>query len=71
MSYIRNRNQYFVIGLMLAVLSGIMLFGFTQVASAEERGSGRQRSWIRVMAITMPTRHAVSTLKGCQAVTGR
>ena len=40
MSYISNRNQYFVIGLMLAVLSVIMLFGFTQVASAEGRGSG-------------------------------
>ena len=40
MSYISFRNQYFVIGLMLAVLSGIMLFGFTQVASAEGRGSG-------------------------------
>jgi len=40
MSYISNRSRYFVIGLMLAVLSGIMLFGFTQVASAEGRGSG-------------------------------
>jgi hypothetical protein len=40
MSYIRNRNQYFVIGLMLAVFSGIMLFGFIQVASAEGHGSG-------------------------------
>lgn len=40
MSYIRNRNQYFVIGLMLAALSGIILFGFMQVASAEEHGSG-------------------------------
>ncbi len=28
------------------------------------------RSWIRVTAITMPTRHAVSTLKGCPAATG-
>jgi hypothetical protein len=40
MSYIRNRNQYFVIGLVLAVLSSIMIFTFTQVASAEGRGSG-------------------------------
>ena len=40
MSYIRNRNQYFVIGLMLAALSGIIALGFTQMASAEERGSG-------------------------------
>ena len=40
MSYIRNESRYLVIGLMLAVLSGIMLFGFAQVASAEGRGSG-------------------------------
>ncbi len=37
----RNTSWYFVIGLMLIVLSGIMLFGFTQVVNAEERGSGR------------------------------
>jgi hypothetical protein len=42
MSYIHNKNQYFVIGLMLAVLSGIMLFGFTQVAGAQGRGSGHR-----------------------------
>jgi hypothetical protein len=41
MSYIRNTSRYLVIGLMLAVLSGIIMFGFTQVVSAEERGSGR------------------------------
>jgi hypothetical protein len=40
MSYISNRSRYFVIGLMLAVLSGIMLFGLTQVVHAEERGFG-------------------------------
>ena len=42
MSYICNKNQYFVIGLMLAALSGIMLFGFTQVANAQGRGSGHR-----------------------------
>jgi hypothetical protein len=41
MSYIRNKNWYLVIGLILTVvLSGIILFTVTQVASAEERGSG-------------------------------
>ena len=40
MSCIRNTNRYFTIGLMLAVLSGIMLIGLTQVVYAEERGSG-------------------------------
>lgn len=40
MSYIRNRNQYFIIGLMLAALSGIMLFGFIQATHAEGHGSG-------------------------------
>ena len=41
MSYTRNKNWYLVIGLMLAVvLSGIILFTFTQVASAEGRSSG-------------------------------
>jgi hypothetical protein len=41
MSYTRNKSWYLVIGLILVVLSGIMLFGFTQVASAEGRGFGR------------------------------
>jgi hypothetical protein len=40
MLYIRNRNQYFVIGLMLAALSGIIVLGFTQMASAAGHGSG-------------------------------
>ncbi|HEX7534812.1 MAG TPA: DUF6515 family protein [Syntrophales bacterium] len=40
MSCIRNKNRYFTIGLMLAVLSGIMLIGLTQAVYAEERGSG-------------------------------
>ncbi len=38
MSYLRNKNGYFALGLMLALLSGILLFGFTQVAQADERG---------------------------------
>jgi hypothetical protein len=38
MSYNSNKSQYLVIGLTLAVLSGIMFFGFTQVASAQGRG---------------------------------
>jgi Family of unknown function (DUF6515) len=41
MSYIRNANRYLTIGLMLAVLLGIMLIGLTQVVYAEERGFGR------------------------------
>jgi hypothetical protein len=41
MSYTHNKSWYLVIGLMLVVLSGIMLFGFTRVANAEERGFGR------------------------------
>ena len=40
MLYTRNKNRYLMIGLILAVLSGLMLFGFKQVASAEERGFG-------------------------------
>ena len=43
MSYNRNKSWYLVIGLMLLVFSGIMLFGFTQVAGAEERGSGHHQ----------------------------
>ena len=42
MSCIRNKSQYFMIGLILAVLSGIMLFGLTQVVHAAERGGGHQ-----------------------------
>jgi hypothetical protein len=40
MSSNRNKRWYLVIGLIIAVFLGIMLFGFTQVASAEARGSG-------------------------------
>ncbi len=41
MSNTRNKSWYLVIGLMLVVLSGIILFAFTQPANAEGRGSGR------------------------------
>jgi len=39
MEYIRNTSRYIVLGFILAALSGIMVFGFTQAASAQERGS--------------------------------
>ncbi len=42
MTYIGNKSRYFVIGLMLAVFSGIMLFGFTQAVNAESRRFGHQ-----------------------------
>lgn len=45
MSYIRNTSRYFTIGLMLAVLSGIMLFGLTQVVRADERGFGHREEF--------------------------
>lgn len=38
MVYIHKTSRYFALGLILAVLSGIMVLGFTQVASAQERG---------------------------------
>jgi hypothetical protein len=38
MSYINDKGRYLMIGLILALLSGIMLLGFAQVASAQERG---------------------------------
>ena len=40
MSYLRNKSGYFTLGLMLALLSGIILFGYTQVARADEHGFG-------------------------------
>lgn len=39
MVYIRNTSRYIVLGFILAVLSGIMVFGFTQVVCAQDRGS--------------------------------
>ena len=40
MLYHRNTSWYFALGLILVMLSGIMLFGLTKAASAEERGFG-------------------------------
>ena len=40
MSYSGNISRYFTIGIMLAVLSGIMPIGLTQAVYAEGRGSG-------------------------------
>ena len=45
MSHIRNTSRYFTTVLMLAVLSGIMLFGLTQVVQADERGFGRHEEF--------------------------
>lgn len=42
MSYTRHKSWCLVLGLMLTVLSGIMLFGFTQAACAEGRGTGHR-----------------------------
>jgi hypothetical protein len=38
MAYLHNKSWYFVLGIMLIVLSGSMLSGFMQVARADERG---------------------------------
>ena len=38
MSYLHNKNRYFAFGLMVALLSGILLFGFAQAAHADRRG---------------------------------
>lgn len=40
MSYFCNKTECFTIGIILTVLSGIMLFGFTQVVHADDRGFG-------------------------------
>lgn len=42
MSYTCKMSRYVMIGLMLTVLSGIILFGFAQVSSAEPRGFGHR-----------------------------
>ena len=42
MLFIRNASRYFMVGLMLVLLSGIMLCGLTQVAYAQERGGGHR-----------------------------
>ncbi len=46
MSHIRNTSRYLTIGLMLAMLSGIMPFGLTQVVCAEERGFGHHEEFM-------------------------
>ena len=43
MIYILNRNRYIPLGLILALLTGLLLFGLTQSAQARERGSGGDR----------------------------
>jgi hypothetical protein len=40
MSYTHNKSWYVVIGIVLAVLSGIMLLGLTKAVHAEERNFG-------------------------------
>jgi Family of unknown function (DUF6515) len=40
MSLMGSKSRFLLIGIMLALLSGIMMFAFTKVASAEERGYG-------------------------------
>jgi PleD family two-component response regulator len=47
MSYLRNKSGYFALGLMLAVLSGMMLFGLMQVVHAAERGGAVTAERIR------------------------
>jgi len=42
MTYLYNKSWYFALGIMLAALSGVMWFGLTQVARADERGSHQQ-----------------------------
>jgi hypothetical protein len=40
-----HANKYLTLGLMLAVLSGILLFGFTRVADAADHGGGHNREF--------------------------
>ena len=42
MSRVDDRGRYFIPGLMLAVLSAIILFGFAQIAQADGRGPGHR-----------------------------
>lgn len=46
MSYTCNKSRYVMIGLILAVLSGIIVFGFNRVAIAEDRGFGGHHEFI-------------------------
>jgi hypothetical protein len=43
MTYVYNRNRYIPLGLILALLTGLLLFGLAQSAQARERGSGGDR----------------------------
>jgi len=43
MTCVRNINRIIALGLMLALLSGAVLFGLTQMAQADDRGRGRGR----------------------------
>lgn len=43
MTYVHNRNRYISFGLMLALLSGLLLFGLTQSAQASDRDRGSRR----------------------------
>lgn len=42
MSCIWNKNRFLMIGLILAVLSGVMLFDFARMSQAAERGFGHR-----------------------------
>jgi len=44
MTYIFDTKKYFSLGLLLALLSGMVLFGWTQAAQADDRGP-RQREF--------------------------
>jgi len=44
MTHVHNTNRYFLMGLLLALLSGMMLFGWSQAAQAADRGQ-RQREF--------------------------
>ncbi len=43
MTYFQNKCRYISFGLMLALLSGLLLFGLTQPVQARERGFGGDR----------------------------
>ena len=43
MTYLLTRNRYIPLGLILALLTGLLLFGLAQTSQARERGSGGDR----------------------------
>ena len=43
MTYLLTRNRYIPFGLILALLTGLLLFGLAQTSQARERGSGGDR----------------------------